>query len=115
MIEILKQPPLEYNEYYKCLNILRMGIWATKFSYNDKKYRVVYLRLGKDGQSLSYKTKLNQKTCYHMLFGPSILHFENIASFSYGGSTMTFQRHKRSVQKRLKKQRHKKLQENQTV
>ena len=56
MQEILKKPPLDYNGYYVCLKMLRMGIWATKFNYNNKRHRVVYIYLGKDGQSLVYKT-----------------------------------------------------------
>ena len=102
MIEILQRPPLEYNNYFSCVKVLKLGIMATKFNYSNKKHRRIIIKISKCLTKLSYQTLDEDASFWQKLKGPTEIKLDDIIGVIYGGSSLTFRSRKKKVMTRLR-------------
>ena len=88
------QPTPSYNDYSKCIQLLRFGITCYKYNYKNNKYRRIVLQLSPDQTKILYQDF--KETGNWQVFSSSTN--KKIAKFNgliYGGRTDNFKKHRR--------------------
>lgn len=82
----------DYARHVWCCERMKKGIQATKFSFNSPcKFKVVQLKLSKDGRFLSYSDQEMRKDFFGMYFTfPRYFRLDKIKGFTYGAESYTF-------------------------
>ena len=76
---------------------LRKGITAIKFNYSNTGIKNVIIKLSKDLKTLEYQKVEKDKNLWDKIKGSSKLALNQIAGISYGGTTSTFYKMRKTL------------------
>ena len=91
------------NVYEQHCKILTRGIPALKYNFSNDKIKSVIIHLSADRKSFEYSAHSSHRGFYDKLIGRTkVRSFKDFTGLLYGGQTMSFGRHKKSLVKLLK-------------
>ena len=87
-----------YTNYERCCRVLENGIPAIKFNFTNEKIKHVTIRLVKNRTALEYVTEEPATSfCAKVFCQKSKVPMSTFSGLIYGGSTMSFGRHKKRL------------------
>ena len=73
-----------------------------KFNFSNMQRKKIHLKISKNEDTISYITQ-ERESFWNVLRGPTSFKIDSISGILYGGSSITFRLHKKSLLQKLKK------------